>query len=418
MIMMTIRRAVTRTVVGTTLLLGVTACSDEFLKVTNPNVIDASTVDPTSGAATLAASAQQNFAVALGWLSLYSGWFTNEVNVSDTFPTRNEFGFRTISDLNGSLQTDVWAPISLAAASAKQVLDLTLPTPTTNINLARAATYRGFSILMMATDFCSGTLSSGPELTTAQLLDTASFWFTAGVDIGRANGSADAVALANAALVGRARAKLQKGDNAGAATDAAAVPAGFSIDMRYVDDPNSRTRSANRLFQFTFDRTAISVAPPFRTTDSRIQFRGPGVTTLTPFDAVPGGLFEQRKFGAYATPIRLASKLEADYIAAEATANVTQQLALINTRRAAGGVSAYAGATDAASVKTELFNQRAFDFYLEGKRLADFRRSPASTQYVTVTGQPYFKPGYPGTGSQTCTPIARAERDNKPNFTR
>ena len=28
-------------------------------------------------------------------------------------------GFRTVSDLNGSLNTDVWAPISLATASAK-----------------------------------------------------------------------------------------------------------------------------------------------------------------------------------------------------------------------------------------------------------------------------------------------------------
>ena len=58
--------------------------------------------------------------------------------------------------------------------------------------------------------------------------------------------------------------------------------------MRYMKHPNSRTRSANRLFQFTFDRTAISVAPPFRTTDSRIQFRGPGVTTVTPFDRERG----------------------------------------------------------------------------------------------------------------------------------
>ncbi len=416
MIMISIRRAVTRTVAGTTLLLGVTACSDEFLKVTNPNVIDAATVDPTSGAATLANSAQQNFATALGWLAMYSSWFTGEANVSDTFPTRNEFGFRTISDLNGSLQTDVWAPISLAAASAKTVLDLTLPTPTTNINLARAATYRGFAILMMATDFCSGSLSGGAELTTAQLLDSASFWFTRGIDVGKANGSTDGIALSNAALVGRARAKLQKGDLAGAGADAAAVPAGFTMDMRYTDDANSRTRLSNRLFQFTFDRGSVSVAPAFRTTDSRVPFRAPGVTTLQGQDAVPGGFHEQRKFPAYASSMRLASKLEADYIAAEASANVTQQLTLINARRAAAGLAAYAGATDAASVKTELYNQRAFEFYLEGKRLADFRRSPSSTSYITATGQPYFKPGYPGTGSQTCYPIPRAERDNNPNF--
>ncbi|MDQ6610791.1 MAG: hypothetical protein M3Y64_00040, partial [Gemmatimonadota bacterium] len=97
----TIRRAVTRAIAGTALVVVAGACSDKFLQVTNPNVIDASTVDPTSGAVTLANSAQQNFATALGWLSMYGGWFTGEINVSDTFPTRNEFGFRLISDLNG-----------------------------------------------------------------------------------------------------------------------------------------------------------------------------------------------------------------------------------------------------------------------------------------------------------------------------
>ena len=412
-----IQRAVTRTLVGTTLVLGAAACSDEFLQVTNPNVIDAATVDPTSAGNTLAASAQQNFATALGWLAMYSGYFTNEVNVSDTFPTRNEFGFRTVSDLNTSLNGDVWAPISLATASAKTVLDLTLPNPTTNISLARAATFRGFSILMMATDFCTGSLSSGPELTTAQLLDSAAFWFTRGIDVGKANATADGIALSNAALVGRARAKLQKGDNAGAAADAALVPSGFEYNMRYTDDQNSRTRLSNRLYQFSFDRGSISVAPWYRQTDPRVPFRAPGSGTAVGQDAVPGGFHQQAKFTGYASNIRLASKLEADYIAAEASGSATTQLALIDARRAANGQTAYAGATDAASVKTELFNQRALEFYLEGKRLADFRRSPASTATtVTATGQPYFKPGYANTGAQTCYPLPRTERDNNPNM--
>ena len=410
-----IQRAVTRTLVGTTLVLGAAACSDDFLQVTNPNVIDAATVDPTTAGATLAASAQQNFAVAFGWLAMYSGWFTGEANVSDTFPTRNEFGQRTISDLNGSLDADVWTPISRAVAAAKTVLDLTLPTPATNINLARAATFRGYSLLMLASDFCTGTISAGPEMTPAQLLDSASFWFSRGIEVGRANASADGIALANAALVGRARAKLQKGDNAGASTDAAAVPAGFEYNVRYTDDQNSRTRLSNRLFQFSFDRGSISVAPWYRQNDPRVPSRAPGTGSAGPQDAVPGGFFQQAKFPGYASNIRLASKLEAEYIVAEASANATTQLTLINARRSANGLTAYAGATDAASVKAELFNQRALEFYLEGKRLADFRRAPASVTSITAAGQPYFKPGYGNTGTQTCYPMPRAERDNNPN---
>lgn len=422
--MTTIRRAVTRTLIGSTLVLSAAACSDKFLSVTNPNVIDAATVDPTSGAVALANSAQQNFATAIGWLAMYSAWFTGEANISDTFPTRNEFGFRTISDLNGSLQADVWAPISLAAASAKTVVDLSLPAPTTNINFARAATFRGFAILMIAGDFCTGALSSSPELTQTQLLDSASFWFSKGIDVGKANASTDGIALANAALVGRARAKLQKGDLTGAGADAAAVPAGFQFDLRYTDDAGNRTRLSNQLYNFTFNRPAVSVAPYFRTTDTRVLFKAPtagvsgsqGVTTLVGQDAVPGGFHQQFKYQGFASSIRLASKLEADYIGAEASKDVPTMLALINARRAVGGQTSYSGATDVASVTGELFVQRAFEFYLEGKRIADLKRAGGTLPAFTPAGQPYFKPGYANTGTQTCYPLPRAERDNNPNI--
>lgn len=413
--MISIRRAVTRTTMGAALVVGA-ACSDSFVEVTNPNVIDAATVDPASGATSLALSAQQNFATAYGWLATYSGWFTEEANVSDTFPTRNEFGFRLITDLNGSLNGDVWAPISLAAASAKTVLDLDLPNPTSNINYARAATFRGFAILMIGTDFCTGALSSGPELTTAQLLDSAIVYFSKGVDIGKANGTADGVALSNASLVGRARAKLQKGDKAGAAADAAAVPAGFNFDLRMTDDLTNRNRLSNRIYQMTFDRSSISVAPFYRVNDARVPYIAPGQPgALNGQDAVPGGFYRQMKYPGYGTFMRLASKLEADYIAAEA-GTTAAQLALIAARRTAANQSAYAGAVDAASVLKELMVQKAFDFYLEGKRLADFRRIPAAMSGITPAGGVYFKPGYANVGTQTCYPLPRAERDNNPNM--
>ncbi len=411
-----ITRAATRTLVGATLALSVAACSDKFLQVTNPNVIDAATVDPASGAATLAASAQQNFATAYGWLALYSAWFSEESNVSDTFPTRNEFGFRQVSDLNGSLNTDVWRPISLAAASTKIVLDLNFTDQATNINYARAAAFRGFASLHMATDFCVGTLSSGPSLNTGQLLDTAIYWFGQAVTVGNANGSTDAKVLANAALAGRARAKLQKGDNPGAIADAGSVPAGFTFNLNYTDDLANRGRLSNMLYQFTYDRGSISVAPGYRVSDPRVKYLGPGQTTLQPQDVVPGGFFAQNKYPGYAAPIRLASKIESDYVAAEASQNAAQIIAFAGTRRTANGMPAYTGGTDLASAMKELYYQRAFEFFLEDRKLGDFRRSAASTPFMTAAGAPYFKPGYPNVGTQTCFPLPRVETDNNPNF--
>ena len=326
--MKNLRRAAKRTAIGSALLLGAAGCSDKFITVTNPDVIDASTVDFNSRAAELAATTQQNYAVALGWLSIYGGWFSEEANVSDTFPTRNEFGYRNITDQNTSLNGEVWVLISRVVQAGKAVVDLDLPNPTTNINLARAAPFRAFGMLQIATDFCQGSFSSSAPLTTVQMLDSAIFWFSKGYDVGKANNTADGIALSNAALVGRARAKLQKGDNAGAAADAALVPADFVFNMRYTDDAGNRGRLSNIQWQMSFDRGAISVAPGTAGGSARDVSRA-GSDHGQSAGSVPGGFYQQTKFPSYAAPVRLASKLEANYIAAEASGDVQAQLALI-----------------------------------------------------------------------------------------
>jgi hypothetical protein len=413
----TIQRAVTRTIAVSVLMCGAAACSNKFVDVTNPNVIDAATVDPTASGTLLANSAQQNFAAAYGWLAVYSSWFSGEADVADTFPTRNEFGFRQIADVNGSLLGDVWSPIQLAAASTKIVLDLTLPNPTTNINIARAATFRGYAVLHMATDFCNGTLSAGPKLTTAQLLDTATYWFNVGRTVGLANASADGISLANASAVGTARARLQRGDNAGALAAAALVPAGFVYNMVYLADLNNSNRMYNRVYQYTFDRSAVSVAAGYQITgDPRVPFFTPAQTAIRGQDALPSGFFPQNKFTAYGSPMRLASRLEADYIAAEASASSAQQLTLIAARRAANNQPAYAGATDAASVLTELMFQKSLDFYLEDRKLGDYRRNPAATRNILPAGATYLKPGYANVGTQTCFPVPYQEYSTNTNY--
>lgn len=412
--MTTYQRAFGR-LLGAAAVLASIGCN-EFLTVENPNVIDASAIDPVRDAATLANSAQQNFAVFHGWSVMYSSWFNGESIVAETFPTRNEFGRRDTNEANGSLNTDVWQPLSLAAASTKIVLDLTLPNPTTNINYARAATWRGYSFLYMAQDFCTGVVNGGPALTTAQMLDSAVVHFTNAITIGTANASADGLALARASLVGRARAHLQAGRGPQAAADAAAVPAGFTFTLPYVDNLAQRTRLGNRFWQFTLDRGSIGVSEAFRVRpDSRVRYRTPTEHTLAPQDASTGAFYIQDKYPAFNTAVRIASKLEADYIAAE-VAGPAAQLALIAARRTAGGVGAYTGPTDAASVLKEFLWQKSLDFYLEGQRQGDWRRQPSAMTGIPVPGQPYFKPGFPAIGSKTCYPLPLAEKDNNENL--
>ena len=126
-------------------------------------------------------------------------------------------------------------------------------------------------------------------------------------------------------------------------------------------------------------------------TDTRIAYLPPAGHTLSAQDATAGPFFIQQKFPAYTSPLRVASKLEAGYIEAEAQ-TTADQLVWINARRTAGGQGAYAGAGDAASVLAELMRQKHLDFWLEGQRFGDSRRNPAAVANMPVPDSDYFKP--------------------------
>lgn len=398
--------------------LCLTGCGD-WLTVPNPTVIAADELDPVADAAVLSMSAQQNFAAAYGWLIMYSSWFTGEMDVSETFPTRNEFGRRDIVIQNGSLNTDVWFPLSQAAASAYLVLNADIPNPDNNINVARADFFLAYSYVFMAEQFCRGTVLAGPELSTAAMLDSAQAHFALAISRGTAAGGTEGPALANAARVGSARAYLQAGNTAQAITLASSVPAGFTYSLNYADDLSNRTRVGNRMWQFIRDRGSMSVPPVWRTTDPRLTWQV--TTTYSPQDAayatdrgVPFAI--QTKYTGYTSPIRLASKLEADYIVAEAQGTAAQ-LTFIDARRAANGRPNYGGATDANSVMTEFLTQKGFDFYLEGKRMGDFRRHPDNILGMPVSGSAYWKPGFAPVGANSCYPLPVQELDNNSNLT-
>ena len=407
------------------------ACTN-WLSVDNPSVIDNDALDPIADAPVLARSAQQNFASAYGHLIVYSSWFVGETDVSETFPTRNEFGRRNITIQNGSLDGDIWFPLSQTVKSTYLVLDVVLPNPDANINYARANLFLGFSYVFMAEQFCRGTVLSGAELTTSVMLDSAVAHFTLAISRGVAAGG-EGVTLANAARVGLARAHLQAGRGPEAITAASAVPAGFNYNLNSIDDLAQRFRLANRMWFYVRDRCSIAVSPIWRIgpqvgpdTVQRAEPRVPWRITKTTGDFAPQDAAYasdrgvpyaiQQKFTDYNIPVRLASRLEADYIIAEAQGTAAQ-LVLIDARRlAADSQPPYSGPTDPNSVLTEFFTQKGFDFYLEGKRMGDFRRYPANIIGVPVPGSTYWKPGFAPVGNDVCFPLPITEIDNNPNL--
>ena len=392
---------------------------DDLVDVVNPDVVEASSVDPNTDQATFAFSALQNWYDTYTDAIVYQAWFTNEARVGDTFPTRNEFGRRIVSDNNGTMESEVFSPLSLAIATTADATDLlsTLDDASTNLNLLRVNFASAWARLTMAETFCQSVIRLSAPMTPTQMLDSAIVAFERAVSIGTANGSATGVAFANAARVGLARALLDKGNTSEAASVAAAVPADFEFLVEYADISGNRGRLGNDVFSFSAGggRESLVVGPEWRAFadagDTRIQYQDAGRL------AQDGELqlFTQRKYPGYDADVPLASGLQARYIAAEANGTAAQ-LTLLNERRAANGYTPFVS-TDASAILEEFLLQKGLDLWLTGSRMGDYFRHGDAVPFIIPPGNNYYKPQLGEVSTQTCIPVPNEEKDNNPNWT-
>lgn len=416
-----------RTAAGALLALATSGCND-FLTVKNPTVIDASTVDPVQDASTFSQSAMNNLFTAADNVAVYQAWFTGEAWVGDTFPTRNDVSKRNIDFSNGTVSDEVWNPLAQAIATGERTQELlaNLPDVASNINAARAAFASGYAIQLMAETFCQSVISSsldhlGSPLDQKAAAAEAAKRFEKVIATGTANGTAEGKSLAMAAQVGLARALLFQGNYAAAAAAADKVPASFQFLMPRVDDPANRGALGNTVYSFTLARPSLVVPPYYRAlNDPRVtsQLGGGGFPLKTQGNDL--SFYRQTKYVDYGDDVRLASGLEARYIAAEArlkAGDAAPALALIAERAAKG--SAVDGDDFATSTNTtlvELLDQRARDFFLEAQQMGTWFRNPDATPYVLRAGSNYYAEEGSKIGTQTCFPVPDDEVLNNPNF--
>lgn len=397
------------------LALPLSACN---MDVINPTVVDATSFDPSQDASTLSLSAQSNFYKAYGTLIYYSAFLSGEAYVGAVRQETNDIGRRVESSGTADVAT-VWNPLQKSLATNELAIPVLLagPSAASDINLARVEMNSGFSLLLMAETFCQGDILVGPPLTPAQLLDTAIARFTKAASVGAAAaaaGVAEGTKVVNASNVGLARAYLQLGDNAHASQSAALVPATFVYNAVTVDDASNRVLG-NLVYQYDIGGNLIVVPDAYRAlNDPRVPWKDAGKKAQDS----QVQYYQQLKFTGYAVPIRIASGLEASYIAAEAklkSGDATAALALIASRRAANGQPAFAD-TGTPAILAELMNQRAREFWLEAKHLGDWVRNPTATPFVGASGTPFYKPAQGAFGTSTCLPVPVGEVTANPNF--
>ena len=278
--------------------------------------------------------------------------------------------------------------------------------------LAIASAYAGYSFVLLGEGFCSmaisyvnpdNSITYGGEISRDSVFRLAIARFTEAI---AAATTVNEPAIRTLAYLGRARAKLNLADYAGAKADAQQIPSGFAYQVGASD---ANTRRQNRIFmENSATNRSLSVGDRYRgLNDPRV----PVVATTT--SSATGIVHHyQTKYPSSATALPLATYEEAQLIIAEAdirTPAFATALPILAAMRTRGSQAAFTGTTQAEYL-AELIDQRRRELFAESHHLGDVIRF--SIPLTPAAGTPYHFGGSYGT--QICLPLPAAERQNNP----
>ena len=444
---------------------GVSACK-EFLTAENPAAVPVERLEDTALVDLMANSAIGTFQDVYTWLAYYSAVFTDELRNHHVFFEEGLFDQRRVNPDNGTYSVFHYTPLQrarwLADSVAGRIRAVYGDSALHDVRLARTYAFAGYGLIMLGELLCEAPLSAfgvrySRPYTSTELFTMAEQRFDSAIKVAAAakveNSKLGAAgqrwvlasdSIRNLALIGMARAALNRGDNAKAIASAQQVtPMGTTNpDFEYRLYYNATTTL--NIFNFYQDRLSggagvttgsVSGTPFFNLDDARVPIPLNATTGLPQPEATQGGsfvvpnsspsfsTFNGTKQGAdftYGASIRLASYLEAKYIIAEAGGAAGQNLggqsniSFVESRRTAFPSTTAAVVTTAANYTDNLFDQRRRDFYVDGHRMGDLRR------YKKLYGRDEWPKGsfYGSTtinfGDQMCWPLNVAEITNNP----
>lgn len=416
------RRAMSRRGPGLLLALvaaaGVSACNllDKALNVESPSRLQASELEKPQNAALLVSSAEADLGCALGAYIVAGGLMSGEFVETTQTASRWSYDRRVIVPSESHYSTfgceaiGVYTPISTARWTADNALRhlegwSNAQVPDRERLMARSALYAGYGFIMLGEGFCSAAVDLGPEETPAQLFADADARFTKAIAAATAAGDTQ---LRYAALVGRARARIDRGDKAGAAADAQLVPMSFVYKIAASDVG----RLQNRVFAQNNRGLAVSVAPAYR----NVQYNGAPDPRVPVTDEGRNAadastpLFTQQRYTSLSDSTPLATGVEAQLILAEAQGG-QQAVGIINALHTYAGIAADFSSTDPAVIQSQIIEERRRFLFVQGQHLFDQNRF--DLPLVPPAGAAYPKGG--SYGSQRCLPLPDVERLNNPN---
>ena len=319
----------------------------------------------------------------------------------------------------------VYTPLQVARASNENLIRLLnlwtdeevaagsgFPNRTNLIAIASA--YAGYSFVLLAEGFCTmavsyvnpdNSITYGGQIQRDSVFRLAIARFSEAIT---AATTVNNVPIRTMAYLGRARAKLNLADYAGAKADALQVPAGYVRTVTASDAAD--TRRQNRVFnENSATNRSVSVGQPYRSMgDTRVP-----VVATTSVSATGILHYYQTKYATRGTAFPLATYEEAQLIIAEADIQANSLLTalpILNASRTRGGQPVpFTGVTQ-ADYRAELIDQRRRELFAESHHLGDIIRYTISLTPAAGTAY-HFGGNY---CNQICLPLPSAERLNNP----
>lgn len=400
------------------------------LEVEPASRIPAAQLERPENALLLSTGAIGDFECAFNSYTTIGGLIGEEFIYAQQTASRTPYDRRNTTKDDGDYATNtctgggVYTPLQTARQSNENVLALLKSwtdaevsagagSPNRTNLMAIAAAYAGYAYVLLGEGFCTMAISSvnidksltyGGEIQRDSVFKLGIARFSEAITFATAVNNTD---IRTMAYLGRARAKLNLGDYAGAKADAGQVPSGY---VKVATASATAENRANRVFaENSLTGLQFSVGEPYR---SMVDARVPIVKADRPPSATGIQHYYQTKYPTVSTPLPIATYEEARLIIAEADIranSLASALLIINASRNRGGQGAFVGVTQ-ADYLAELIDQRRRELFAESHHLGDILRYNINVQ--PASGTPYH---FGGTYSnQICLPLPAAERLNNP----
>jgi hypothetical protein len=422
---------------------GLAACSD-FLVAENPGAVEEPDVNNPAYINLIANGPIFAYQFAHSENTYWNAQLADELFNRAVFVEEGQIDRREMYSDMTYINAFMYAPQQRARYSgedaAARLKILLGDTASRDLRVARSLAYAGHSYIDLGEMECMIPIDLGAPKTPEEVFADAITRFQEAITIANAYKTYQqtlnpvvpgnllaADSVRNFALVGAARAALDRNDKAAAIAFAQQVPADFVFWAYYTDNTTGqRNRTYERL---DLGKNANMLNTPFfaMAADPRVPrvagTTGNGGTPLSPSSySTFSNTIAGARFGALMA-VRVASGLEARYIVAEAQGPTAATLAFVNERRAAGLQAPVTLSGDA--LMAELRDQRSRDFYLDNHRLGDLRRYkkyygvdlfPKGPYPGSTTGQVYNEAASTLTTASDCWPLPTTEITGNPNI--